>query len=1641
MTDDQSTPIPGAGHDYIQLLSETVNPANSSLSLRIQLPMPKGRGLSLPFSFAYDSNSVRHLGGKGSGQAGWFSDASFLLAGGWSYSAPRLSQVFNAEQTTVNNQKYTCDYYTDYVFHGAAGDNHALYLAVFSPGTYPACESYFPLVQRLTGGDDLLQAVASNTTNPVPVVDADGTVYSFPYFGSEPDPNDSSGYSSLPTSIEDRNGNVITVTDNGGGGFTVTDTLKRQLIKASSFGSSSGDTIQVAPFPSASYSVTWGTASGNFSPNGTKIWNDGYCGGVQGDQDTNPVITAISLPDGEGSYTFQYESTYGLLAKITYPSGGYVSYTWGPNSQSEFGTVPDANGVANACGYRVDSPAVMHRYVSFDGTNIALEQDFSYSTSWDTTTPSHWDNKYATVTTTDERRNVAQETNYTYSPVLLGSQPDDPVYFGLQVPVEQTVTVDDWTTGNLLRKITKTWVDQYEMQGQQVVDNGTVTSDQFFVFGSGAQVTGKYECGSGQTCYNATQASPPTAYTRLTSTQYHSFPDTKIYPAGPSIFDRPASVIAYGGGSNRVAETDYSYDGSAPSGTTGVVSHDYTNYSSSNSNRGNATSMSKWVNTSGNSLTWNYTYDDTGQQLSMSDPKTNPTSYSYTDEFPACGSPSQTTNAYLTQITDAKTFTQNFTYRYCDGQLYSAQDWNTQTTTYSYSDSLNRLTGISYPDTGSTTYGYGSSSVCAQPSSTTILIQSGSNYTETATMDGVCHVTNTSVTSDPQGTDKVDTTYDGTGRVWTVSNPWRNSGDNTNGVTTYVYDALGRTTSVASPDGSTATTSYSGLSSTVIDGAGKKRTLTYDNLGRLASVTEDPSGLNYSSTYTYYLTDDLNTVTQGSQTRTFGYDSLSRLTSALNPESGTTSYTYPTSSGSGICSGDPSLPCTRTDNRSITTTYSYDALNRLTGKSYNDTPQTPSASFSYDESTATLGSWTSPSLNYPKGRLTHTTTMSGSTLLTATVQDYDKMGRTKDYWQCTPLNCGTSSIWAAAYNYDLAGDVTSWNHPGNFTISQPVDAARHITQVTSSLSDSTHPATLATGTCISNTSICYKAWGALKYLENGCVGSGCTSLQESYFYNTLLQPAVIELGTSATHAADSCRVYNYYANAANASACSETTWPTGSNNNGDVAGYYYVDNINSGLDHAAIYTYDGVNRLASAVATGSVAYNQAYAYTGYGSAGQYGNMSCTANPPEVKCLAPTYGATTNRITTSGYTYDLAGDVTGDGTTTYHWDAEGRLASLYNTQVKAYNTYNALGQRVRDSNSTGAATDEAYGAGGNLLWRYTGSSTDPNQRAFVPFNGRILAEYYGGSPGGTLFDHPDQLGSLSTASDYTGNHLAERLFYPFGELWTGADPNNFNIHRTFAQLPDYDAETDQYNTLARHYTPMGRWMSPDPFAASPLHIINPQRWNMYAHALNNPTTLVDPTGLDAIAVNFPNNNLGGHEAIISVHSNGQAEFASYGPRAGGTPYGEGQVTAINLITRVQFGSDGLPTDASYRAIAAEVGGIENNGPSTVRMNYFKTSESDTIALDAWIQRNKEASDRGRAPYYVFNRQNCATFCIVGLIQANAIQNQNISIVPNNLFDLLQLISTQNYSQGHTTPGEQVTTKILPCGPACPEGPEG
>ncbi len=116
--------------------------------------------------------------------------------------------------------------------------------------------------------------------------------------------------------------------------------------------------------------------------------------------------------------------------------------------------------------------------------------------------------------------------------------------------------------------------------------------------------------------------------------------------------------------------------------------------------------------------------------------------------------------------------------------------------------------------------------------------------------------------------------------------------------------------------------------------------------------------------------------------------------------------------------------------------------------------------------------------------------------------------------------------------------------------------------------------------------------------------------------------------------------------------------------------------------------------------------------------------------------------------------------------------------------------------------------------------------------------------------------------------------------------------------------DQESGNDYFG--ARYYaSSMGRFMSPDPGTPTPLHLLNPQRWNMCSYGLNNPFSYTDSTGRDAAAVNFSKEiAIVGHEGIMSVHADGTVTYARFGPVGGSRPTGEGQVQSFTLTSKIQ-----------------------------------------------------------------------------------------------------------------------------------------
>jgi YD repeat-containing protein len=552
-----------------------------------------------------------------------------------------------------------------------------------------------------------------------------------------------------------------------------------------------------------------------------------------------------------------------LVNKITYPDGGWVSYTWGfpsnPNTLADFdganGSPAEGGGIASgACAYEYSNPVIVKRQVGyFTGASAVQTQTFQYATQWDSTNIGTWDTKTTTVTTTDNVTGLSSKATYTYGPTAAPVQVNSWSIIPPQIPVETSIQTYDLATASptLLKTENETWIDQYKMSSDQILIAGGESSENVYCYADDAMVLEKDEYDFGVSGPNLSQSNP----TPQCGTPTPSRKTVYAY----TISSSPCMVVVYNSSGTRISETDEYLDGgtstcSSAMGSTQTVSglisgtHDETNYGpTANVLRGNPTSVVRWLNT-GSALTTSATYDETGQILTSVDAcghatcsdmtgTGHTTTYSYTDNFASgFGTPSGATNAYVTSVTlpspNGSPLKTTYSYRFSDGQVSSVTDANSNTTNYSYvvpstgsPDPLNRLGKIIGPpdpnngnQSATTTFSY-NDAPAASPSSTTpsvtttqTLSTSGTQKSTLAILDGMGHTVQTQLSSDPAGTDTVATTYDGLGRVVSTTNPYRSSTDPTY-VTTYTYDAIGRKIIQGQPDGSKLQWCYDGIAS------------------------------------------------------------------------------------------------------------------------------------------------------------------------------------------------------------------------------------------------------------------------------------------------------------------------------------------------------------------------------------------------------------------------------------------------------------------------------------------------------------------------------------------------------------------------------------------------------------------------------------------------------------------------------------------------------------------------------------------------------------------------------------------------------------------------------------------------------------
>ncbi len=1512
VTAETATPIAGAGHDYNDLLNETVDPASGNVSISIAPPMPKGRGITVPFQIQYNTAGVYYLDADGLYAPQWLQAGKGFWAapgqGGWRYTVPWMT-VQEYGPTADNS----CDRWADFNFLGPTGEGHNLYTLTFTNGDnnngYP-CNN-FPVY----GGDEELNAsipAGWGGVGPVSVLDSGGTLYQFP---------EAPGAAQL---IEDHNGNELTIST-GLSLYPTTykDSAGRTAVSLQGTGKSgTTDTLQIG---GQTYQIAWTAVSVSYtvpytfiplqSGNPYEACPGGALPTVSGTQNE---VSSITLPNGT-KYLFYYgtqlDSTgsnptnlYGLINEVIYPGGGWIRYSW-TTTQGVTGYTTLASTSGNyyngqltslgdqVCQYQYTTPVLTDRKASFDGTTAhALDQTFQYTTNWPgrtgpySPTQPDWTTKTTIQTTTDSIQGGSYTKTYAYGPYIL----PPPAQIGTRetiaqsMPVESSVTTTNWT-GNTLDVEIKGWYNQFQLACDFHEPNGnaSLSSGDFYQY-TASQMSDdmKYNTGQvtnpGSACPVIVTSPPspppnPARETKVTSWQLFTNPVASSLSA-PIRFSKPLAVEVLDRSGAKIAETDYAYD-LTPIQAGTFVNHDDINYpSSSAANRGNPSTITKLCLQSCSAIPTTVTYDLAGQPVSVKDSLTNATLYSYADNYTDTP-PSQATDAYLTTITyptvNGVTQHQYYKYRYSDGQLSFSQDDNDLAAgpnvgaSYQYNDALKRVTATLFPDGGEKYIGY-NDAVLSPSITTCTLVSAGSggscpvsgapsgNWTAiTTTYDGMSHQVKTQ-NNDPEGADITTTSYFETGLVSTQSNPYRTTGDPTYGVTKFFYDALGRKFGQLDSDGTSMQWwCYNGIP----DAVGQPNCNSNKNTGAQATTWIDRQNENGSdwqqnydafdlisvfepngttgvpsmeTDYTYDALDDLTKVNQigipGTDTprvRTFNYDSLSQLTQAFNPESGWVCYgTTPSNAPANgtnctpLYDGNGNLTA-RTDARGIKTSYAYDALNRLTSKSYSD--GTPTSAFVYNTENITIGSNHFTTSNVV-GRLSVICVIIPGACQSQTAYSYDIMGRITKTLNGTPLNPTNPTVYTVSSTYDLAGNRLMLGNSTGRTFNYTYDAVGHLQTASNTATVNSLPVTTP---MISSAT--YFASGQAKVLTTN---TGTATVTGTWGVdNRLRTTSYVNLSTANSPNTNYGYSLTYTPNG-NVHTTSETT---------------YVPGVGA-KSLSWTYNYDTLNRLINGISTGAILYGCAETYDSFGNRtnqAPYGGESCTTANDLVD--------TNNRLSVPGYNYDPAGNMLSDGTNMLTYDAEGRVvSSMQAGHPTTTYLYDANGERVSKI-AGGVETDYVRDFDASLLATYVGGSYF-NQPQELWVGGKHFGTVTVASGSGSQtqsFSLTNWLGSEAVrTSASTGIPSSAYLSQPFGDMQTtlfGADSDD--IHFTGKER-DSESGLDYFG--ARYYgSSMGRWLSPDwsakvepvPYAK----LEDPQSLNLYAYVEDNPLTRFDADG--------------------------------------------------------------------------------------------------------------------------------------------------------------------------------------------------
>jgi RHS repeat-associated protein len=1247
---------------------DTINIGNLNAYFSVPVLSKPGRGLSFYYNLAYNSSIWAPL--SASGTHAW----TPVLNWGWTADTDAQTgyasdAIVLANSCTYEGHKVMYEVWGDFVYHDIYGTAHP-FLGV-EVSNNPTC-SGVPSSNAGTATDSSGYQLAVNSPGSgvaIKVTSAAGKVYTAPYLSM-------SGVGSTV----DSNGNTISINSSN----QIVDTTGNAILTVSG----------TAPSPKTyTYTDTSNTSrSVTVNYSSYSVETAFGCSGVSEFGPTSEyLISSIGYPDGT-SYSFTYEPTPGVsgkvtgrLASVTLPEGGVIEYNY---SGGNNGIECTDGGTATLTRVMPNDPVTpTTTYTRTPGTNS------THTVVVDG------------LTNTAEYDFVNASTDPNYTPYLINHIQYEGSASGTPLISEQSClngATPPCTGQSLTLPITSITTTS--------TLNGTAVKQSALTFNGYGLLTSDYEYDYGSGSPGAELSQTTISYAGLTN----------------GIVNRPSTVttlIPSGSSSVAVSTVSYAYDGNSLTTKTGLPK-----LAAVTGSRGNLTSVQYTTGASSPATitTAQYYYDNAGQVVTSEDENLNQTTYSYdsgTDTF-------QTGVTY--PMTGGVGHSTSATYDAIRGVMLTSHDLNSNPSTYTY-DLMLRPYTISTPGGGYQTFAYSYGPSSPYTSVSTLHTTGGANITATSYLDPYGRLIKTDTTDTPSD-DLVAFAYDADGNLNSVSNPYRSGG--AIAYTTSVFDALGRPTTITDSDGSSQNkTSYSGNTVTATDEAGKQRELVSDGLGRISKVFEpDSSGsLTLETDYLY-----LQNATTGSgsnfttyqsiinqkggsssssnwRTRTFTYDMLGRTSSKTTPEAGTISYTYP--NGSGSCAGIATLACGRTDANSTTTSYSYDALNRLTGKSYGGSTigtNTPSVTYYYDQT-----SYNGLTIVNGNGARTGMSDGSGNT-----AWSFDDMGRTAAVRKT--INSVTDQ---ANYTYNADGTTNTVQDFGGTTFTYSYDVSGRPTSIVDGSSN-----TYAS-------SAIYDAAGQLTSLNHHRTSSGGAYVRSIQF-NNRLQPSVI----SATLNGNAIQSLTY-------------GYGAGGTNNGNIL------TITNGMNstRSQTYTYDNLNRVASGRDVSN--WGENYTYDNWGNLYQTqqmsglggNNWSVTANG-------------NNQL--SNLTYDSAGEVTKDQLgNSFTYDANGRIL----TGGSGTYVYDGDGNRVK---KTVSGTTTLYWPGaGSLLDESNSSGTTFGKQ--VQFAGLLVWHEDTSGTGNFLFH--DQLGSTRITGSASGSLADDNDYESFGGIFHnyGASPSDIN----------------------------------------------------------------------------------------------------------------------------------------------------------------------------------------------------------------------------------------------------------------------